>query len=177
MDLAMPDGTILPSSEYFLSKYERRGYEVVPPMSMELTPGDEGHSCYVSTSCPLTMRSTKDDGVRYVPLTEEAAVGCLSKVPCVLGDAELQWRHGGMCRFSEGVWEMAEAGDVATVDAEGSLKSKLGDVANLRCDSRGHGMKTWARPSGCGRCYLLHVVASSSSFVERITRVPLAFVT
>lgn len=60
------------------------------------------HICYESDSCPLTYRRTTDSGVLFIPLTEQAAVDLISRVPRALNQPPVRWRVGGECVHSVG---------------------------------------------------------------------------
>ncbi|KLO18508.1 hypothetical protein SCHPADRAFT_886211 [Schizopora paradoxa] len=57
----------------------------------------EEHVCYQSSRCPLTLRSTMDNGVRSVAFNDLDAFLWTSKCPKLLSQPPLRWRHGGAC--------------------------------------------------------------------------------
>ncbi len=93
----------LPHPSYidaFFKKYLDRGYILEDLSTSAVAPANDEHICYRSFSCPLTVRRTTDDGVRFVPFTETAAVQCTTGPPTILTQPPLQWRHGGRCFLS-----------------------------------------------------------------------------
>lgn len=107
-DYARPTEDYHPYTRRFLEKYESRGYQVVDLTKAMETPGDISHYCHVSPSCPLTLRSTTDEGVQYVPFTEDAAMKCLSSKPTILSQPVLKWCHGGRCSLDKDVFKGTE---------------------------------------------------------------------
>ncbi|KLO06184.1 hypothetical protein SCHPADRAFT_895663 [Schizopora paradoxa] len=97
--------------EKFYSKYRNRGYEVVEG---DLVDDTEPHVCRESTCCPLTLRSTVDLGVRFTPITEEAAIRLCHGPPQLLADPIVYWTHGGKCMYSGD-----ETVDPVVYDSEG----------------------------------------------------------
>lgn len=98
------DQHLLPHTRAFFTKYERRGLHIVDSEPFQ-TPQSGHHVCYSSTICPLTLRSTLDEGVRFVPCTEDAAIQAATSVPPILQDPIVYWRHGGKCAGTPGAWE------------------------------------------------------------------------
>lgn len=108
MQYAKSTNTLHPHTQRLIDKYTRRGYRVFGPTTSIEAPGDLNHYCYASPSCPLTMRSTTDEGVLYVPFTEEAAMRALSNKPRILCQPIVKWCHGGRCALN-GNHEIVEA--------------------------------------------------------------------
>lgn len=86
-------------TEKFFEKYERRGYKIV---NEDVFKAFEGHSCYTSDLCPLTLRSTTDEGVRFVPFTDAAAISASVGPMKLLHSPVVYWKHGGRCGGNEG---------------------------------------------------------------------------
>lgn len=101
-------------TEHFLQKYEKRGFKIIHSWQGDETPRNENHECYVSLSCPLTLRNTTDAGVRFVPFTEDAAIRMLQEPHPFQFHPTLEWRHGGTCTKSEGAKEIAIVQEQAT---------------------------------------------------------------
>jgi len=95
-------------TQQFFHKYELRGFRILDPTTQDQTPGHAGHICYTSTSCPLTLRSTNDSGVQFVPFTDNAALTSLSETHPLLTNPILRWRHGGRCNASLQAWEESD---------------------------------------------------------------------
>lgn len=93
----LPTGTSVFFPSYDAVETESGGFEVGDGMVK-----DEGHICYGSRSCPLTIRRTTDEGVWYIPFTEKAAVLAISAHSSLLSAPIVRWRGGGDCISSAG---------------------------------------------------------------------------
>lgn len=95
--------TVQVHQQRFLLKYRLRGYTLIDSIENNSdSAGKSVHYCFASVDCPLTMRSTTDAGVKFVPFTEEAALAAMSEKPAILTEPVVYWRHGGFCKNSPG---------------------------------------------------------------------------
>ncbi len=102
------DHSLLPGAQTLFDKYQSLGYDIVDRSTVVVMEDEEGHVCYDSYSCPLTLRSTTDGGVRFVPFTELAATRLFSDHLAILGRPPIRWRHGGCCAKSGSTVERPE---------------------------------------------------------------------